>query len=183
MRRGKFLQTDIHLAISKDELRPAMQHVFFKDGFLYATDAHVLIKQYMKLHDFTDEEIKILNLKMIHRESLIQIKKYDLFEVQEEGILCVGNYNQRALFQYADNESVGQYPDCDAVIKDEHGQVSEVGIKPEFLTKISKCMFGYKIDGVILNFGKKNTDAIFITTSAIDRDRQLGLLSPVMINR
>ena len=32
----------MHLACATDDLRVAMEHIYFQDGFAYASDAHVL---------------------------------------------------------------------------------------------------------------------------------------------
>ena len=40
--------TPLHLACADDEIRPALECVHFIDGFAYATDGSILVKQSLK---------------------------------------------------------------------------------------------------------------------------------------
>lgn len=62
------LVSKLNLITSSDDFRPALQYVVINNGYFVATNAHLLVKQHLSLHGFTDEEIGYLNGKAIHKE-------------------------------------------------------------------------------------------------------------------
>ena len=68
---GKF---DIYSFVSKDKLRPAMQGIYHKDGYKFATNAHLLIK----VKSNYDEKLeKHLLFKDGKTDSEIRVPNYD----------------------------------------------------------------------------------------------------------
>ena len=68
----------MHLACAKDDFRPQMQCIYFKDGFAYATDAHVLVKNDLTACSNLDpEQIALLDGKLLHADHYKDILKYD----------------------------------------------------------------------------------------------------------
>ena len=49
------------LACENDSFRPVFSYIHFKDGYAYASDAHILVKNNLsECSTFTDEEIASL---------------------------------------------------------------------------------------------------------------------------
>jgi hypothetical protein len=75
----------MHMTCGKDDLRPIMSHVYFDNGNMVSTDAHVLIKA--KTSEFTDfdpSELEILNGKFIHANTFKKILACKHVVVDEE---------------------------------------------------------------------------------------------------
>ena len=80
--------TPLHLACSKDDLRPVMQCIYFDaDGYAWSTDAYILIKHKVLDSDIIDKENLIG--KMIHKDVFAKIIKYNTIQATNEGILCI----------------------------------------------------------------------------------------------
>jgi hypothetical protein len=73
----------LHLATSEDELRPALMHIEIKKGIATATNAHVIAQLNLATYsDLTEETIKKLNNKLIHRDIWEAILDATLVEVE-----------------------------------------------------------------------------------------------------
>ena len=77
----------MHLACATDSIRVVMEHIYFQDGFAYASDAHVLVKNDLSVcSSISQEQIEILNGKLLHKDAYKEILKYDVIDISEEGI-------------------------------------------------------------------------------------------------
>lgn len=175
-----FLNTKIETACSDDDLRPAMNGVYFKDGYLYATDAHIAIKQKLSLHGIDDDVAKHLDGQILHRQHLVLMKKCDFFECVPGGIKSKkGMVEMIHLFMVDE-----RFPDVDAVIpKNGFVELVEIGLDADKLKRLQDVMVSLdgKAYSCILKF-KGSNKAIQVTTNVSDCD-QVGLLMPVQINR
>ncbi len=84
-------QYKLHKACCKDELRPALQHIFFKDGYAYASDAHIAVRA--KVADITDNldatSLDLLNGYAIHSDDFQKLLKYDSIIIEKEGVIRI----------------------------------------------------------------------------------------------
>lgn len=175
--RNSFLETPVDIVCSKDDLRPAMKCVYFKDGFLYATDAHVAIKQSLKLHGLEQEEIDALDGKLISSEGIKALKKMDGFYIDEKGIVGVKAQNETR-FNFVDE----RFPDVEAVLPKSSQEATEfIGINPELYAKVCKALVKdedvtgfYRLDF----FGTRR--AIKVTTKIPDTE-QMAIVMPNMV--
>jgi hypothetical protein len=143
----------MHLACSNDVLRPVMQHIYFKDGFAYASDAHILAKN--KVSEITEsiheDELKLLDGKMLHKSAFCKILEYDRIQITETGITCIGEYS-KVTFSFSSDEHL-KYPDAEIVfeqVKSNKGLMSRISLKPVFLDILAKSLYS---DGkLVLNF-------------------------------
>jgi hypothetical protein len=110
----------LHLAVSKDDLRPALMNIQVKNGFVYATDCHILVK-------FPIDEVFGMGSGITKNDHFyIDGKQWGKFKfhtaymfIYENGILTAKDkkYNEIAMIKIKnENEINGKYPDCDAVI-------------------------------------------------------------------
>ena len=115
-----------------------MQCVHFKNGFAYASNAHVLIKQPLSLSNIQEPEN--LEGKAIHSSIFKEIRKMKYVVCTPDGFECRTKDNQKVFYQYSETNTP---PDFEAVIpKDKLGGVAEIGIKPAFVTLLGKAMAG-----------------------------------------
>ena len=82
----KQFQNEFWKACATDNLTLALNCVYFKDGYLYASNAQVLIKQPLSQHHAFKGAHEILDDKYIHRSIFPYLKKADLITFTEAGI-------------------------------------------------------------------------------------------------
>ena len=85
------LHTNVHKACSNDPLREWMTHVTFWDGYAYATDAHVLIKQSLTEIGFKEKDLPMLHGRMMSPGKMAALLKAEVVVVNEHGILDYDN--------------------------------------------------------------------------------------------
>lgn len=175
--KRSFLQTKIEFAVSTDELRPAMCCAYFKDGFVYATTAHIAVKQSLSaVHRFSDEEIALLDNKMIHGKILKKLHGHDDYKVTKSGIEAKDGWAGRITYHFYDGNE--RYPDIDAVIPTgKEVNKPGFGINAKYLDMLSKAMFGSNY-GLLFEF-KEGSSAIVVKTKDFDCTDQLGIIMPV----
>ena len=79
-------KTNLHLVnVKVDAMRPALQYIYFRNGFVEVCDAVVLVKQTLKLHDFSDTDIQRLNGHAVHSQTFAEIRKAKEITVTEDG--------------------------------------------------------------------------------------------------
>ena len=70
---GFYPQYKLHKVCKDDALRPAMGYLCFRNGNVYATDAHIAIAAPLSfVSTFSDEEQKLLDGKLIHATKYVQ---------------------------------------------------------------------------------------------------------------
>jgi len=123
---GFFKEFKLHKACANDEIRPAMQYVCFKNGYAYATDAHIAVRA--RLTDICalgEEEISKLNGHLIHKSQYEQLLKYSCIEIGDGTITLIDPESKARttiqLFKLAESgeevlEGCIRYPNVDAII-------------------------------------------------------------------
>lgn len=109
----------LHLAVSKDELRPALMHIQVKDGFVYATNCHILVK-------FPIDEVFGMGSGVTETDHFyIDGKQWGKFKfhtasvfIYENGILTAKDkkYNELAMIKVKNEDEVGKYPDINSIL-------------------------------------------------------------------
>lgn len=170
-RKSNFLETALESVCSNDDLRPAMQCVYFKDGFVYATNAYIAIKQHLSLHNFGEEESRLLDGKLLHKDHLKLMKKCDHFEITSDGIKSTKGMLQM-VHQFFD----GQFPDLEKVIPEiTDFALTKFSINSENLNILQKIMLHESEPFVRIHFSSQNKP--FLVSSDIDVNKQVGLIS------
>jgi len=118
-------KSKLHLASSKDDLRETMQKIIFENGYVITTDAHVLVKQKLSAHGFSEEEVKHLEGKSLNRETFAEILRYDWIEVIEGFIIAVKG-KIKVQFEL---DLKGSYPRYEQIIPTEGNEceINEIG--------------------------------------------------------
>lgn len=168
--------SNLHLACGNDELRPVMQCVHFKNGYAYASNAHVLIKQPLSLSNIQEPEN--LEGKAILSSIFKEIRKMKHVVCTPDGFECKTKDNQNVFYQYSETNTP---PDFEAVIpKDKLGGVAEIGIKPAFVTLLGKAMAGgtYGLKAVF----RGERRAIVFEPLQHEYNGEIGLIMPMILN-
>lgn len=135
------------LACAKDEVRPIMNCVHFKDGHAYASDGHILVKNFLlECTSIPEEQIEKLDGKNLHRESYKELLKYDVIEISDEGIEATKN-GEKSFFYFSNVDGV--YPNSEKVLQDALNAspvaMSQVGLNTDYLIKLNKALHGSNV--------------------------------------
>ncbi len=183
---NSFLKGKPHKCCGKDPQRPSMQYLYFKDGFVYATDATVLVKQnLLGCHDIPVEMHTLLDGKLLHAENAEALAVCNFFEFQDDKI--IGHKKGSKTKVLADlelEENVGKYPNINAVIPTgERGSVSRFALNPKLLVQIQSA--AVSIDKAAantrLNFYGETRSAV-VEFAGFDISEQSALIMPVRFN-
>ena len=170
----------MHLACSYDEDFSASQCcVYFKDGFAYATDNHILVKNRISECSNLDQEtIEALDGKLLHRNFYKEILKYDTISVSEEGIECKKGSN--ASFFYFAKDCL-KYPDAEKVIQETLNkqtiQIPEIKFNLEYFDILKKSL--YKSERCNAVFKGQSDPIVFYSTE--DDVSSIGIVMPCVI--
>lgn len=131
----------MHLACSTSDYRTVMQNIYFKDGFAYASDSCILVKNELSACSTIEEQqLQLLDGKLLHYSHYKDILKYDVIEISEEGIEAKKN-GQKAFFYFNTTE---KFPDAEKVINDALSstpvQTSQFALNIELLAKLKKAL-------------------------------------------
>jgi DNA polymerase III sliding clamp (beta) subunit (PCNA family) len=132
----------LELICSKDDLRPALQCINIKNGFAYATDAHILIKTNLnETSNLLSHVIEQLEGKMIHMDLWKKINdSIQVLKIEDD---CVFTLEKTGRCSYQ-IQNEGSFPDCDALLdkisKLERQDIGAIGINASMLMKISKLI-------------------------------------------
>lgn len=167
---------------SNDDLRPALNNVYFKNGFAFATNAHLLIKSHLSLHDFTKEEIEILEGKMIHRKSFEKIYLHDVVKAEEDGFHCFSD-GREVIFKYDDSGS--KYPNADSLILDattrKPVEINEIGISLRLLGILKQGFIEPDLPKRF-SFGNKNKSILLTNTDEDEKNRlEFAIVMPASL--
>lgn len=170
-------KTQIWKACSNDHLRPALCHAFVRDGFIYATNAHVAVKQSLEhIHGIEIDERRIIEGKYFSVHLLKQLEKCDIVVFKEDGIHTECG-STKAVYQYTSEQ--GLFPDVDAVLPSAGNSeaVPYIGFNPKLFKIISEAMMT-DTDQFRLEFNGAHR-AIVVTANGYDREHQIGILMPI----
>lgn len=135
------------LACAEDGLRPIMNCVHFKDGYAYASDGHILVKNFLsECTSIPEEQIEKLDGKNLHRESYKELLKYDVIEISDEGIEATKN-GEKSFFYFSNVDGV--YPNAEKVVQDALNTstvaMNQVGLNTGYLIKLNKALHGSNV--------------------------------------
>lgn len=152
---GFYKEFKLHKACANDDFRPAMHYVCFKDGYAYATDAHIAVRANLHaISALSDDDIAKLNGHLIHKSQYEQLLKYSAIEIGDGTITLIDPESKARttiqLFKLAESaeeveESKGlaiRYPNVDAVIDSDRSEepLQQVGFNIVLLNKIAAAM-------------------------------------------
>lgn len=171
----------MYMACSNNELRPQMQFIYFTNGFAYASDGHILVKN--KLSEINNyipnEQLAILEGKLIHKSSFQKILSYDKIEITETGVVCKTEYSS-VEFKFGDADL--KYPNAELIFdgaKKNRGSQSKVSVNPTLLYRLSQALYS---DGkLVMKFSENGMQAILIQSGESGIESE-GVIMPIMIN-
>lgn len=169
-------KTKLYEVCSNDELRPVMMGIHFINGFAYASDGHMVVKQSLEYQ--TIQGIEFLNGKSIHKDNYKAIMGFEVAVCNDDGVECADSDGRVAFYEYFDLKGTS-VPDFDTVLKPTGQKSIEfIGINPDYLNKIGKAL--HVPSGAIRLQFQGVDKGILIDTPEIEN--QWAMLMPAMIN-
>jgi hypothetical protein len=184
MKTNKLFVSDLSLVCGKDPFRPVYSYVVFCNGFAWATNAHILIKQDLhQLMGMDPEIVMLLEDKAIHMTQFKEMLKGVEFEVFPDHIKTTMKNGTILHVPLHTEESIGaKFPKYQNVIPQNTQEISEIGLNYKLLADLSKAMVLREPDnGVHLRFHGPAM-GVLVKSMGIPTEHQLGLIMPVMLN-
>ena len=161
--------------------RPAQSLIYFKDGYAYATDAHILVKvKLTEISSFQEDQLSMLDDKAIHKSVYAKLLIFDRIEITPEGFKArVPEAESFITFGFSGLQQ-RMVDDIERVIlnarNDKQTEIATFGINPSLLKRLD-CLFTetYGVQLIV----KAANKPILVKWSGHDA---IGLIMPTMIN-
>lgn len=176
----------LHLAVSKDDLRPYLQNIQVKDGYVFATNCHILVK--FPIDEVFGEGSGITELDHFY----IDGKQWGKFKfhtasmfIYENGILTAKDkkYNEIAMIKVKyDGEIDGKYPDCNAVLPNETKEkvaIDQISFNHELYYNLIE-VFNLDVSLFNMNFYGKSS-IIMVKPNIEETTKAIALIMPIAI--
>ena len=165
--------TKLFECCSEDVLRPDFQCIYFIDGFAYATNSHVMVKQSIGLQSVINPEV--LEGKLLHKDSFKACMGFETVECTPDGMACSNLNGQVAFFEYYNTDK--PTPDFNKMIptKDKFCEIGAIGLNPDMLVKVTKALYCPN-----KTFRMRYTgNATAIVIDVIGEDDQIAIIMPI----
>ena len=167
----------MHLATGCYGFRPVFENIYFKNGYMYASDAKILVKNKIsEVSNFTEEQIALLEDKYLHQSEYKDLLKEDIVTITSEGFIAKQR-NRETLYKF--NVGCGVFPEnIDRLFEEKRNPVDKIGIDIYYLEIIRKTL---QCNGKIAMFFTKESYAIIIRDSELKYESK-ALIMPLLIN-
>lgn len=179
----------LHLCCESDGLRPTMEHIYFKDGFAYASDGSVAVKMgIMQISDFTPEEVAFMDDQFIHRKTYEAIIKHSFVEVTITGFKVIGEasieypFAKKTVMEGDKEVIVLKFPDVNRILDQERvreGSLSLIGMRIDMIEKLGQA---FPCDKFLFRFTESDK-AVLVRPLDLDYDQCIGIVMPNEINK
>lgn len=171
--------TKLYECCSDDKLRPAFQCVHFKNGYAYATDGKIAIKQPLTFQSVVD--IDELDNVSIHKDSYKAIMGFEIAQANTEGVECMNENGQQAFFEYYHPTEGEIMPDVEKMINSKKGLTSLtfIGIDPDLFIRLKRALVVPKDCEIKCQFTGISSAIIIEVTNV---DEQQAILMPTVLN-
>jgi len=179
----------LHKATATDSYRPVFNNIIFQNGYAYATDAHILVRQslwFINIEGYENLNGKRMHAQLfqrIYNEKNVIVRAFvDYIEVE---YLLFGN--SKIKYSYSTDDSTA--PNFEAIIPEIGKSVqpptySTIGINPRIFSRLISAMkINNDIGAVIIHLPERNTNSIIVIDKDYDNasSDQVGLIMPVHV--
>ena len=175
---GFYKQFQLHKACANDSYRPVMAYIQFKDGYAYATDAHIAVRANLSnISALDQEDIAKLNGYFIHSSQYELLLKFSHIEVGEGFIKLIG---EDGISTTLDLKKDMKYPNVDAIINDDSEQktLPAVGFNYGLLGRLKAAMG--LTSKIVLRF-KGNSAALHVSGEDSKFYDVRGIIMPMLV--
>lgn len=169
-------KVQMHLACSKkNELRREMECVYFKNGFAYASNGIILVKNRIsEISGLEECEIAALDGKFLYADFYKDMLKYDNIMIAEDGVEC-DKCGDKAFFYFSNFE---KYPDAEKLLQNvlnmQTVPLPQFSFDMKTIQRFNKAL--YESDKCTATF--KGTNKSIVFASMIEGISSVGLLMP-----
>ena len=142
MRQNFNKTVKMHEACSSDSSWKS--NIFFNNGYAYATNGYIIIKNSIdEISNFDDNQKQLLNNKSLHRNQYKDILKYDSVNIIEDGIECIDPKSKgKILFNFSENTCYIDFEKTiNIVIDAEPISLEEIHFDTSLITNINNALF------------------------------------------
>ena len=170
-------KVQMHLACLKgDEYRKEMECIYFNNGFAYATNTRILVRNRIsEISGLNEAEIEALNGKFLHADFYKDMLKYDNIMIAEDGIECTKG-NDKVFFYFSMFE---KYPSAEKVLQDALNRdtvpTPQVSFDMKLMQKLNKAL--YESDSCTATFKGAGNPIVF--DSMKEDVSSVGLIIPL----
>ena len=186
----------LHKACATDNVRPVLNYILFRNGYAYATDAHIVVRAKIEdISTFNPEQIEMLEGHLLHRKKYEMLLKYNTVAVEktmatnEEGKLVetaqfrvYGEDNEDIIIPMHKEGDGYKYPNPEAILNKKvgGGNIPCIGFKIGLLSRLSDAMGGINI--VEMHFTDKSTQIEVTSKGELEYQDVRGIIMPVLVD-
>lgn len=172
-------KTPLFKALYNDDFRNELQHAYVRNGYVYATNATILVKQSLtEIHEIEPEQQAIIEGKNFHIDLLKQLWKFKSIEFKESGIIA-SDGKAWCEFEYSANCTM---PNMEAVLKAHNVDVEmrQISFNPKQLQLLENVLdLSYSSGALVMQFAGEDK-AIRVFSSYDTMDIQTAIIMPVL---
>lgn len=169
-------------ACASDPVRPVMEHILLKDGYAYASDAHVLVRVPLEeCTTFEEDQRALLDGCIIHKSMLKYIVGFDIVRVEktEGGAVYLEAHTgeNTVKVQLGKDGDVLKYPNAEEILKGSKDRtpIQKIGFAPKFIASLTAAM---GTDRLKFEFASENS-AVFVRPIS-EISNAVGVIMPIM---
>lgn len=169
-------------ACANDPVRPVMEYILFKDGYAYASDAHVLVRVPLEeCTTFEEDQRALLDDCLIHRSMLKYIVGFDIVLVKktDDGAVYLEarTGENTVKVQLGKNGDVLKYPNTEDILKGSKDRtpILKIGFNPKFIASLTAAL---GTDLLKFEFASEKSVVFARPVSAISN--AVGVIMPIM---
>lgn len=175
--------SDLHKAVSTDKLRPALNCIAFVEGYAYATDGSVAIEQSLPSMNFLQEDIELMNGKLLSSKSYQLARQAEKLIVHDD---CITAHLKDGSIVDIHWSTEKNYPDVRGLIERARKKPKESNNNSYFYFNakyMNTLLSAMKFDGYAKIDIKEAASAIIVTDSLYEDDSQVGIIMPVYVEQ
>lgn len=177
--------------VAKDELRPQMCHAYMTKKYIFASDAHVLVRLNTKAH-FTAETIELIPSQGVFLD-VYTLRALQKNNIDSVGVVHLGfahlieiiyHSGEHVFYPWKTVADVGQtYPKCDSIIHevcdpDSRVEVDQLSFKAQLMLKLQRGLGDS--DGINCYFnGLSRGIYVLPMDSGLVAEGRIGILMPI----
>ena len=183
-------QFQLHKLCAKDDFRPVMQNVYFKDGYAFVTDAYAAVKAKVSdICNLPEEQQEMLNghgiyakhFELILKANFIQVSKTGEGDTEKVTITVLGENNNKIDIPMVNDM---KYPDIDKVLTtdpENDNHLSCVGFNYHLLGLLKAAM-GITSGRIEFHFTGRGQNPIQVRSNDILGLDIQGIIMPILLN-
>lgn len=179
--------TPVFKILEKDGIRENLSYAYVKNGYLYCTDAHILLRQKLSIFGIDDEQAKTIEGKSFHRSTLETMWKFDQVIFTEDYIECSKDKSHAKLsYGILSSENM---PDIEGLLnlklKRQKQEINSIAFNVQLLKTLTEAMLFQESsinNQIVLEFFENINSGIIVKSTRFDYDEQIGMIMPILYN-